>query len=54
MRETRSYGSARGVRSNPYPYRDAQPLSLSRLNPQSRALILSDERLPKLLSSVRD
>jgi hypothetical protein len=22
MRETRSYGSARGVRSNPYPYRD--------------------------------
>jgi hypothetical protein len=23
MRETRSYGSARGVRSNPYPYRDS-------------------------------
>jgi hypothetical protein len=22
MREIRSYGSARGVRSNPYPYRD--------------------------------
>jgi hypothetical protein len=22
MRETRSYGSVRGVRSNPYPYRD--------------------------------
>jgi hypothetical protein len=25
MRETRSYGSARGVRSNPYPYRDNLP-----------------------------
>ena len=25
MRETRSYGSARGVRSNPYPYRDPIP-----------------------------
>jgi hypothetical protein len=24
MRETRSYGSVRGVRSNPYPYRDIQ------------------------------
>ncbi len=23
MRETRSYGSVRGVRSNPYPYRDS-------------------------------
>src|SRR5215469_14205600 len=25
MREIRSYGSARGVRSNPYPYRDIPP-----------------------------
>ena len=25
MRETRSYGSARGVRRNPYPYRDSPP-----------------------------
>ena len=25
MRETRSYGSVRGVRSNPYPYRDPTP-----------------------------
>jgi hypothetical protein len=30
MREIRSYGSARGVRSNPYPYRDIlQPLRSS-------------------------
>ncbi len=25
MREIRPYGSARGVRSNPYPYRDPPP-----------------------------
>lgn len=25
MREIRSYGSVRGVRSNPYPYRDTPP-----------------------------
>jgi hypothetical protein len=25
MREIRPYGSARGVRSNPYPYRDIPP-----------------------------
>jgi hypothetical protein len=34
MREIRSYGSARGVRSNPYPYRDTlQPLRSSVFQP---------------------
>jgi hypothetical protein len=34
MRETRSYGSARGVRSNPYPYRDnSSPAAKQRDSP---------------------
>src|SRR5581483_8718881 len=37
MRETRSYGSVRGVLSNPYPYRDA--LSLNLLRSISRTLL---------------
>jgi len=48
MREIRPYGSARGVRSNPYPYRDElHPLR------SSADLKLLDTRHPKTRHKAR-
>jgi hypothetical protein len=49
MREIRSYGSVRGVRSNPYPYRDRfKPAAQQRRDhgarfPASQARIISGD-----------
>ena len=67
MREIRPYGSARGVRSNPYPYRDIlQPLRSSvSQNPnqtqpawaspkqQSGTLFNRDLTIEELANSIR-
>ena len=42
MRETRSYGSVRGVRRNPYPYRD-HSYSRCRRHRSSPALVAARE-----------
>jgi hypothetical protein len=53
MREIRSYGSVRGVRSNPYPYRDTlQPLRSSVFQKLSEDFMfrLAPEEIERLTS----
>src|SRR5271169_40461 len=52
MREIRPYGSARGVRSNPYPYRDIGEVSLENIQPSVAVVIRDSCSHPRLLAPL--